>query len=206
MRFYVTFTVLLSLSATACAQEPTDSTSTPVISAGDGMQRRGHLVVENGSIVQVHFGRVPIGDAELEFLSQLPDLWYVDLNYTNVTGEGLKHVAAPEKFTCLDLFGAALNDEGLAQVSRFRNLEHLRVDNTQITNEGLQYISVLTELTVLDVKDNRIGDAALEPIAGLPNLRSLSLQLTHVTDLGLKTDRPDAQFAATEPCGHAHQR
>ena len=71
------------------------------------------------------------------------------MSYTDVTDEGIAHLATLGKLTYLDLSGADVDDAGLTVVGK------------------------LTELQELHVSFCRFGDAGLKAIAGLAHLKRL---------------------------------
>ncbi len=113
-----------------------------------------------GMVVGVGFRYRPVTDSDLEPLSSLTDLVWLDLNDTPVGDDGLVHLA------------------GLSRLKR------LRLDETQITDTGLAHLSGMTGLQQLNLYKSQITDAGLVYLTALTNLEELNLQRTQVTAEG----------------------
>ena len=72
----------------------------------------------------------------------------------------------------LNLLGAAVTDEGLAQLRGLKKLEELNLYRTQITNAGLEPLKEMKNLTSLDLRYTRATRAGVDGLrAKLPGLR-----------------------------------
>ena len=86
----------------------------------------------------------------------------------------------------LDLGGTAVDDAALAHVKTATHLTRLYLEKTKITDAGLAQLCGLGDLVYLNLYGTTIGDAGVEKLAGLENLRKIYLWQTTVTDEGAK--------------------
>jgi len=86
----------------------------------------------------------------------------------------------------LDLDYSNITDGGLKHLSSMTSLESLSLDENQITDEGLKHLSGLTTLKKLSIGGNQITDEGLTHLSGLTTLKELSIGGNQITDEGLK--------------------
>jgi hypothetical protein len=114
------------------------------------------------NVAKVNLSNTRVTDAELEILTDLPQLVMLRLDNTQVTDAGLKYVG------------------------RLRQLCVLWLSNTKISDTGLEYLKGLKKLQILLLGDTQITDTGLKYIEGLDQLEILWVRGTHVTHDGLK--------------------
>jgi len=141
-------------------------------------------------------------DEDLQILHRIPGLYTVDLSFTRITDEGLKHFASlPEirflrlhetSITQLENLGALpqlrelsisetqVDDEAAETLLRWPTLEYLAAAGTPLTDRALDTIVRLPKLNHLTLEGHRFSRAGLAKLAGMKNLRSLTLQETAV--------------------------
>ncbi len=125
-------------------------------------------------------------DEQLARLEPCFGLRQAHFGSTAVTGTGLKYLRQPGVLWLINLWGTALNDEGLEQVGRFTRLAHLNIgSNRGFSNAGLRHLTKLTHLEGLELGLTNLTDEGLECITPLSNLSSISLHNTKITDAGL---------------------
>ncbi len=148
----------------------------------------------------------------------------LDLSFTQVTNDGLVHIANCASLRRLSLSGGAVQDAGLEQLEALKNLEILHIDDcnigddglkhlmqlkslksldlsgTGITDAGLAHLAHLEDLLVLDLSDTVIGDTGLAHMCLMPKLRYVDISHTLVTDrgLGVLADLPSLKIIAVE--------
>jgi hypothetical protein len=130
------------------------------------------------SLVRLALAGVRGADAVLAGLDRLPHLARLELQRSDVTDEGLKHVAACPGLVALDLWSTAVTDAGLARLETLGELETLRLDHCQgITDVGLATVARLTTLRALHLDQCRsITGKGLARLAALENLETLYLR------------------------------
>lgn len=115
----------------------------------------------------------PALDGELTVLKDLKNLLWLHLGNTDVTDQGLPHLA------------------GLTSLTR------LHLERTRVSDAGLAHLSQLENLTYLNLYETAVTDAGLGHLEGLKNLRNLYLWQTKVTPEGvekLKQALPDCEI------------
>jgi hypothetical protein len=106
----------------------------------------------------------------------------IDLGFTTVGDDELKHI---EKFTtarCLHVLGSAVTNRGLESICELEQLESLHIVGTQITDEGLDELEDLDNLRFLHLVGTRITDKGLPKLLKLKSLEELDLRATPVSD------------------------
>lgn len=98
------------------------------------------------------------------------------------TDEECKLIARLQGLRALDLAGAHITDEGLADVCSVRSLESLVICDTGITDDGMKHIANLTELRELDISLNVISMESLKYVSKLKHLEELRISDTAIDD------------------------
>ncbi len=109
----------------------------------------------------------------------------VGLRYRNLTDADLQPLSSLRELVWLDLNDTPVGDDGLVHLSGLTGLKRLRLDETLITDAGLAHLAGLTELRQLNLYKSQITDSGLAHLAVLTNLEELNLQRTHVTAEGV---------------------
>jgi len=128
----------------------------------------------------VYLGKTRITDAGL---ARLDGSWLtLDLTGTPITGTGLSGMP--------DLWWVTLNDsgvtdEGMACIGKMKNLFELHLDGTSVTDAGLKHLRGMSNLSTLSLAHTQIADVALQHIENLHSLVNLDVRETDVTDAGL---------------------
>jgi internalin A len=111
-------------------------------------------------------------DTRIMPLKVLTRLRGLNLDQTDVTDAGLKHL---NHFTGLELLGLAgteISDAGLANLGGLTALKHLFLDRTQVSDEGLVRLKPLTNLAQVQLKATKVTDAGVAELKkSVPNLR-----------------------------------
>lgn len=119
-------------------------------------------------------------DKDLGVLIHLDRLEELNLGGTDISNNGLKHIAKAPGIRTLILSGTQVNDAGLTEIRNLKNLGTLQLRQTNVTGEGLR--EDWTELKQLDLSRCPITREGLERAALYPSLVYLSLQETDVDD------------------------
>lgn len=103
-----------------------------------------------------------VTDAEIEGLSAIPNVIWLNLGSTMIT------------------------DEGLSQL-RGMKLKKLHLEKTKVSDEGLRYLDDQTELEYLNLYGTEISDEGLKYLHKMKKLKRLFVWQTGVTDAGIKS-------------------
>ncbi|OAI50463.1 hypothetical protein AYO44_05550 [Planctomycetaceae bacterium SCGC AG-212-F19] len=134
--------------------------------------------------VRVQFGDMPVTEAELDWVTDIPELSELKIENPAWTGEGLGRLQAMTNLRQLVL-GSATTDAQLASIASLPGLRELVLDGTQVTDEGLAHLEGLCNLEYLGLAHTRITDAGLAHFKGLTGLKASWLERRKITDAGL---------------------
>jgi Leucine-rich repeat (LRR) protein len=88
-----------------------------------------------GAILQLADGPT-INDASLKCVLGLPNLKRLDLAFSNVGDDGVKHVSKLRVLEDLNLKGSDVSDLSVFNLSQMHSLQRLNVEHTKITQSG----------------------------------------------------------------------
>lgn len=88
-------------------------------------------------IVSLRLSRMPVKDEDLDFISTLKELRKLDLNFTDINGNGLKDLSALNKLQVLSLSGTKVNVQHLLPLLSNKNLRELSIWNTSLTEQDI---------------------------------------------------------------------
>lgn len=114
-------------------------------------EKLDELSVVKEQIVSLNLNKLPVKDADLKRVSQFENLQKLDLNFTDITGNGLVALTSLKQLKVLTLSGTKVQFDDLQkQLSAFKNLKTVSLWNTNITptqiaqlqktNKGIQFI------------------------------------------------------------------
>lgn len=126
-------------------------------------------------VALVDLGDLDIGDDDLAWLEEFPDLETLVLRNTNVTDRGMLCLKQLPRLTYLDLHGTKISDATLALIGEERDLQDLDLGDTQVTAAGIEQLSQLDRLRSLDLSGTKATEAALTSLAELPELQWVDL-------------------------------
>ncbi|MDQ3623372.1 MAG: hypothetical protein M3463_12915 [Verrucomicrobiota bacterium] len=138
-------------------------------------------------VVDLHGAKVT--QTDFETIARKPHLKRVNLAFSSVPDEGLKHLARLSELESLDLSravgnqGAALTDAGLLHLSKLTNLRTLKLAGHPITDAGLEKLNWLTRVERLQLGGTKVTGEGLRQF---PALKWLRLDATPITDEGLR--------------------
>jgi hypothetical protein len=112
-------------------------------------------------------------DRELLALGSLAKLRFLNASGTRVTGSGIAGLG-PGALTMLDLRYSALEGQNLRHFQNLSQLQTLLLSGTTLTNADLRFLLKLSSLEVLTLDDTMVTASGLSHLAGLRNLRWIS--------------------------------
>ena len=98
------------------------------------------------------------------WLSWFDRVWYVVLNETSISDEGLRHLTVLKNLAWLYLYDTQISDEGMKHISGLSNLEILYLGNTRVSDEGLKHLSGLTNLEMLYLRKTQVTDEGVKEL------------------------------------------
>lgn len=96
------------------------------------------ILKDLGRLVSLHLGGTDVTDEGLVHLAGLTALKRLHLEKTRVSDAGLEHLAGLESLTYLNLYLTGVTDAGLAHLEGLKNLKSLYLWQTQVTPEGAE--------------------------------------------------------------------
>ena len=88
-------------------------------------------------VVELNLNHMPVKDADLAPLSKLTHLEKLYLNFSDLQGEGLKHLVSLKHLSTLSLSGSPLDETALAPLGQLKALDHLYIWNTGLGEEQI---------------------------------------------------------------------
>ena len=137
-------------------------------------------------IISLELNKIPVKDADLKYVSQFENLRKLNLNFTDITGKGLKELVSLKHLKTLSLSGTKVNYQDLnQQIHAFKSLNTLVVWNTKLSVSEIQKLKDDNKhiQIIAGFKDDGSNPIKLNP----PQLKnssnifsdSLSLKLAH---------------------------
>ncbi|MDQ6481892.1 c-type cytochrome domain-containing protein [Dyadobacter sp. LHD-138] len=85
-------------------------------------------------IVSLNLNKMPVNDGELKSIARFENLRKLDLNFTDITGKGLKELTGLKHLQSLTLSGTKVNFKDLqSQIAAFKKLKTVSVWDTEIS-------------------------------------------------------------------------
>jgi uncharacterized membrane protein len=85
-------------------------------------------------IVSLNLNKMPVKDADLKSISKFENLRKLDLNFTDITADGLKELAGLKHLHTLTISGTKVDFKGLsAQLPAFKSLKTISIWETQLS-------------------------------------------------------------------------
>lgn len=128
-----------------------------------------------------------LSDAWLTNLVNLPDLAYLDLSNTSISGPGLKHVGALKSLERLNLTLTLITDPWLEQLRDLTNLRVISLASAKCSGEGYKFLGNLKRLETANFHTAPLNDAGLVGISKVPSHERLEIVHTHFTDVGAQS-------------------
>jgi hypothetical protein len=110
-------------------------------------------------------------DSVLPLLKHFRSLRALDLTYSPITDDSLKHLAGLHNLKTLSLCMTPVTDKGLAHLKSLKELQELSLAATDVSGEGLQQLTSLPKLKKLSLTRDFISDEAVEKLQkSIPSL------------------------------------
>jgi CheY-like chemotaxis protein len=143
------------------------------------------LVQGLGTLRFLSLANTEVTDEGLAHVAQLTDLEELHLDHTAVSDAGIRLLVGLHRLRILDLKGTQVTDAGLAHLRSLTALQGLYLTRTAVTNEGLRHLAALRDLRILILWETAVSDAGLHHLHGLKRLGELILWSTRVTPKGV---------------------
>jgi hypothetical protein len=118
----------------------------------------------------------------LDGLENLRELWKLDLTFSNLDDEMLKHIGRLEKLHELRLDCTEVGDKAAAYISQATHLEKLGLGCTQVSDSGVKSFRSLRDLKTLLLNHTGVTDDGILALEDLPKLSTLVVSRTTVDE------------------------
>ena len=122
-----------------------------------------------------------LNDADLELISELDELTYLDLAGNSVSDKGASCLRSSQKLETLILDDTDLSDAGLRAIQGLMRLNRLEIAGTLVTPDGLSALEGMS-LQSLDLQEMRLNAEQLQILKSLKGLLRLRLYGCDLSD------------------------
>ena len=159
----------------------------------DGLRARINGVLRYSNdlqwVTEVTVNDPRFNDEDLDILSELPQLRYLNLMGTGVTDDGLEKLKNLKGLDVLKFSGTRITDAGLPAISKLQNLYVLVLSETAVTDSGLTPLQNLSKLDELYLDGTKVTGACLHNLAAIDSLRVIHLRNTSLCGEGSRSWR-----------------
>jgi hypothetical protein len=127
-----------------------------------------------------------MGDSGLKHVAAMENVSLLDLFNTNITGRGIEHLLDMPNLTTLRISSAPIRDDDLTPISRMPHLRSLHLSYTEITDRGMEHLIQLHSLRSLGLNVNKISGDGLTHLSRLTQLEHIGISGTKVDDEALR--------------------
>lgn len=148
----------------------------------DSPQRR-----EGDKVKRIYLQQCSFSDADVEFVTAVPEVEEIELYQTRLTGSGLHHLAGLAHLRSLKLNECDAVDD-VSGIEGLTRLEEFHVSRySALTDETAAPVETLTGLRSLKLAGAALTEATLRRLEKLPRLESLELfEFAPITSSGMR--------------------
>lgn len=129
----------------------------------------------------------PVSDADLESISNLKDLGFLQIAGNEVHGSGLEHLVGLDRLWHLDLGRCKIDDAAMKHIGKLPGLRELEIEGSNVTDAGLRELVGLQRLEFVALTGSQVTDAGMVYLAQISSLKDLELRGLPITDAGMKS-------------------
>jgi uncharacterized protein YjbI with pentapeptide repeats len=138
------------------------------------------------SVIGIEFADVPIGDADLAPVVNLPYLRTIVLRGTKVTDAGLTVFKDCRYLETVDLSHSAISGTGLHDL-HFNSIKDLNLSDSKFGDRGIaDVVELRHRLLRLNLAGTEITDEGMERLQDLRTLEAIDLSRTKISGAGLR--------------------
>lgn len=115
-----------------------------------------------------------VDDMTLACVARIPKLQRLDLQWTNISDDGMRHLAGLHELRELEIDGTDVSDASVQVLLGLPNLETLSLKGTMITDAGIVALKPLTKLKRLSLDVLLLTPEVVQNLSELPHLEKLS--------------------------------
>jgi hypothetical protein len=127
-----------------------------------------------------------VSDKNIEPLQNLGYIEQILLDNTDITNQGMVHLASLNKLRDLSIQGTLVTGPGLVYLSKMTSLERLGVSRLRLDDAAVAHLTPLIKLTQLKLGAVGIGDPALKVLGTMNSLEGIDISKNkRITDQGM---------------------
>lgn len=120
------------------------------------------LVAQLPNVVRLNLQEAKLSSSDIEQLSKLRDLRWLDLSNSTVQDADFEFIEAMPKLEFLLLANTAIGNAAVPRLCKLARLQKLDLSGTRVTSESLDQLTTLRGLLELFVEVPNIGEADTE--------------------------------------------
>lgn len=183
---WLILSVAVAIAAAGCSPQIASVANVPSAPSESSLSEQ-LAAVSRGESDMVHVETVPLSDADLDLLVDVPGLKVLQLDHANnsITASGIATIAHLPNLEHLRIRGGKIDDEGLKMLAGMPSLKLLNLPHGQFSDQGLGELKRLPQLTMLRIGSPLVTDAGIARLKEFPALARVHLIDIPLTDCGL---------------------
>ena len=113
-------------------------------------------------IVSLRMSRMPVKDADFSKISKFESLQNLDLNFTDITGSGLKELTGLKSLKSLSLSGTKVTLTQVRPIVSLKSLEELTIWNTSFSEKDIQELKKMNKRIKIITGFKDVGTAPIQ--------------------------------------------
>ncbi len=182
-------------AATAWSSEPDALAARYIISIGGGVKISGsdQMINDIANLPATRFklheidlqGNQRLTTEGLKILERVDQVTVANLNFTNVTDEGVTTLRNCRNLERLLLTGVPVDGSFLIQLDRCQNIHAMYMADTQFTDEAMKNVAKLSKLRNIMLCRSKVTNSGLAKLSANQNLVQLTINRSAITNEGL---------------------
>lgn len=138
------------------------------------------------SLTKLSLTNLPVTDTGMGFLKAIPNCEELELFGLAIEDQGLASMAELSAIRRLNLQSCGrVNGDGLGHLAALANLRELNLQGTILSTEGLEQLGHLSQLEHVRLDPANLTDDGLSQLTKLSGLKQLEIREVEITDAGL---------------------
>ncbi|MBT6460019.1 MAG: adenylate cyclase [Planctomycetaceae bacterium] len=146
----------------------------------------GCVIKENdrGEIVDVDLSDRTLSESLITALTKLPELSVLRLRRTSISDEQLGRFITL-KLRMIDLRNTNITDDGLVHLAKIKSLVDIQLEKSKVTDIGIQRLAGLNLKSFNANYCTSISNRSLAVLAAMPSMEQIQLDYTKINDTGM---------------------
>ena len=146
----------------------------------------GGVIRENddGEIVDIDLSDRTLSEPLITALTKLPKLSVLRLRRTSISDEQLGQFITL-KLRMIDLRNTNITDDGLVHLAKMKSLIDIQLEKSKVTDIGIQQLAGLSLKSFNANYCTSISNRSLAVLAAMPSMEQIQLDYTKINDTGM---------------------